>query len=183
MTEAPRPSGDGTDATPGPDPNAVPPPPPSAAPGGGYSQTPPPPPPGAGHGWPPGAYPPGPGTGAPPPGYASSDDKTWALIAHFGGAVGAFIGGGVLGFVGPLIAYLAKGQQSPTVRAHAIAALNFQILWSIIALVGAVLSCIGIGVIILAAAAIIEIIFGVIAGVKANEGQLYRYPMSANFIK
>jgi uncharacterized Tic20 family protein len=152
----------------------------SPPPQGGY-----PPPPGGGFS-PPGGYPPaggyqsGPGT--PPPGYASSDDKTWALITHFGGAIGMFISGGVLGFVAPLIAYLVKGQQSPTVRAHAVAALNFQILWSIIGLVAYLIGCF-LAFIPTFVVMAIGIIFGVIAGVRANEGQLYRYPMSATFIK
>ena len=30
---------------------------------------------------------------------------------------------------------------------------------------------------------VVVIVFGVIAGMKANEGQLYRYPMSTSFIK
>ncbi len=40
-----------------------------------------------------------------------------------------------------------------------------------------------IGFIIFPIAAIIGIIFGIIAGIKANEGQLYRYPMSISMIK
>ncbi len=44
----------------------------------------------------------------PPPGYANSDEKTWALVAHFGGAAGNLFCG-FLGFVAPLIALLAKG--------------------------------------------------------------------------
>jgi uncharacterized Tic20 family protein len=103
-------------------------------------------------------------------------------VAHFGGALGALISLGPLGFVGPLIAYLAKGQQSPTVRAHAVAALNFQILWSIIAFVLLFVSwCL----LFLPSVAVvvIQIVFGIIAGVKANEGTLYKYPMSVNFIK
>jgi uncharacterized Tic20 family protein len=127
-----------------------------------------------------GGYQPGPGV--PPPGYASSDDKTWALVAHFGGALGMFVGGGVLGFVAPLIAYSVKGQQSPTVRAHAVAALNFQILWSAIGVVGWILSCVTFGLITVAAM-IVGIIFGIIAGIKANEGQLYQYPMSLSIVK
>src|SRR5687768_8905229 len=59
--------------------------------------------------------------GTPPPGYANSDEKTWALVAHFGG---------IVGFVPALIVFLVKGQESPTVRAHAVTALNFQILVS-----------------------------------------------------
>ncbi len=146
------------------------PPPPSSGPPGGYQ----PPPPG-GYG--------GPGyAGAPPAGYATNDDKTWALIAHFGGALGAFISFGPLGFVGPLISYVAKGQQSPAVRAHAVAALNFQILWSIIAFVLLFVSWCMLFIPSLIVFAI-QIIFGIIAGVKANEGQLYKYPMSVSFIK
>jgi uncharacterized Tic20 family protein len=104
-------------------------------------------------------------------------------VAHFGGAAGMFLGGGVLGWLAPLIALLARGNQSPTARAHAVAALNFQLLWSVIALVGWILTCVLIGVLIGLAAMVIGIIFGIIAGLKANEGQLYRYPMSINFIK
>src|SRR5258706_44006 len=55
-----------------------------------------------------------------------------ALVAHFGGAVGMLVTGGVGGWVAPLIVLLAKGNQSPTVRAHAVNALNFQLLWSIV---------------------------------------------------
>jgi uncharacterized Tic20 family protein len=155
-----------------PGPGSAPPPPP-----GGYA---PPPPPGGYAPPPPGVYPPGP-TFAPP-GYASSDDKTWALIAHFGGAAAMFVSGGILGWVPPLIAYLVKGQQSPAARAHAVAALNFQLLWSIIGFAAMLIGCFlaFIPTLIIMA---IGVIFGVIAGVKANEGQLYRYPMSATFIK
>ncbi|SCE85916.1 hypothetical protein GA0074695_1661 [Micromonospora viridifaciens] len=158
-----------------PPPGGYPPPPGDQPPSGGY------PPPG-GYAAPGAGYPAGGAYGAPA-GYASSDDKTWALVAHFGGAAGMFIGGGVLGWVAPLVALLARGNQSPTVRAHAVAALNFQLIWSIIALVGWILTCILIGIVVGFAAMIIGIVFGILGGVKANEGQLYRYPMSANLIK
>ncbi|MCW6008048.1 DUF4870 domain-containing protein [Micromonospora sp. CPCC 205371] len=206
MTEAPRPSGEdeptspptppasysmpGEDPSPGyaPPPSAAEPPPPSPA----EPPPPPPPPPFSGAGYPPpqqSGYPPqGPPPGAyhggpPPAGYANNDEKTWALVAHFGGAAGALVGGGTLGWVGPLVALLAKGNQSPTVRAHAIAALNFQLLWSIITVVCWILACALIGFILAPIATIIAIVFGIIGGVKANDGQLYRYPMSAPLVK
>jgi uncharacterized Tic20 family protein len=122
-----------------------------------------------------------PGYGAAP-GYSTSDDRTWALLAHFGGALGAFVSGGPLAWVGPLIAYLAKGEQSPAVRAHALAALNFQLLWSIIAFVTYFVSwCLFFipSIIIFG----IQIAFGVIAGIKAANGEPYKYPMTVNFIK
>jgi uncharacterized Tic20 family protein len=105
------------------------------------------------------------------------------MIAHFGGAGAAFISGGWLGWLAPLIAMLVKGNESPTVRAHAVAALNFQILWSAVAVVGYILLCILIGVVIIPIAVLMSVIFGIIGGIRANEGQLYRYPASVSLIK
>jgi len=93
------------------------------------------------------------------------------------------LGAGAGGWLPPLIALLAKGNTSPTVRAHAVAALNFQILWSVVGIIGWVLTCAVIGVVIWLAAMALGIIFGIIAGLKANEGQYYKYPMSLNIIK
>jgi uncharacterized Tic20 family protein len=117
-----------------------------------------------------------------PPGYPSAEDKTWTLVAHFGGATGMLIGG-VGGWVAPLIVLLAKGNQSPTVRAHAINALNFQLLWSIIGVI-AWLVVWRLPVFLPAlAVAIIGVAFGIIGGLRANESQPYNYPMSASLIK
>lgn len=108
------------------------------------------------------------------------------MIAHFGGAAGTLVSWGTLGWVAPLIAMLAKGNQSPTVRAHSVAALNFQILWAIISFVSLILGgCLFWLVIpmVLFLVPLVPIIIGIIAGVKANEGQLPRYPMSVSLIK
>jgi hypothetical protein len=127
--------------------------------------------------------PPPPVPGTPPPGFASNEEKTWALIAHFGGAVGMFFLFGVGGWIAPLIAMVAKGDQSPTIREHAVKALNFQLTWSIVGVIGYVTICIVIGFIIFPVAALMGIIFGIIAGVKANDGQLYEYPAAIKMIK
>jgi uncharacterized Tic20 family protein len=153
--------------------------PPTSGPGYG-----PPPGSGGGYGPPPGNYGPPPqqyGYGAPAG--ASADDRTWVLVAHFGGAAGAFLGGGAGGWIAPLIAYLARGQQSPVVRAEAVKALNFQILWTIITVVGWITVCILIGWLVLLAAWLIATIFGVIAGVKASNNEPYNYPMTVSIIK
>ncbi|BCB79365.1 hypothetical protein Pflav_057750 [Phytohabitans flavus] len=78
---------------------------------------------------------------------------------------------------------MAKGNQSPTVRAHAIAALNFQLLWSIITVICWILICVVIGFVLAPIATIIAIVFGIIGGVRANDGQLYTYPMTFSIIK
>ncbi len=153
-------------------PPSAPAPPPSAPPSA------PPPPPGGGYS----AGPPISGNVAPV-GFANNDEKTWALIAHFGGAAVAFLSGGWLGWLAPLVAMLVKGNESPTVRAHAVAALNFQILWAGVSVISYILFCVIIGFLTLPIAILMAVIFGIIGGVKANEGQLYRYPASISIIK
>jgi uncharacterized Tic20 family protein len=123
--------------------------------------------------------------GAPPQGYPTTDDKTYALIAHWGGAAGVFVGGGFLGWVGPLIAYVAKGNVSPTVRAHAVSALNFHITWAIAYALSFVLAIVTCGFLFFVPMLVwlVPLIFGIIGGVKANNGEFYRYPMSIQMIK
>jgi uncharacterized Tic20 family protein len=131
---------------------------------------------------PPGPPPPPYSGGAAPLGYANNDEKTWALVAHFGGAAGAFLGYGGGGWIAPLIAMIAKGNESPTIRAHAVAALNFQITMTIAAFVGWVFTCFG-GFVISLIAMILGVVFGILGGLKANEGQFYNYPMSLKLVK
>ncbi len=191
----------GNDPTSG---SAPPPPPPSsgapqppgygAPPPPGYSAPPPPgygaPPPSSGAPYK-GSPPPGYGTPPPPdpgygygsqPGYAPGpDDKTWILVAHFGGALGSLLSLGVGGWIAPLVAFLAKGNQSPAVRAEAAKALNFQLLWSVVGVIGWVTFCLF--WLIVPVVLLITIIFGIIAGVRANSNEPYNYPLTFPLIK
>jgi hypothetical protein len=116
-----------------------------------------------------------------PAGYANSDEKTWALIAHFGGIV--------VGFIAGLVALLVKGNESATVRAHAVEALNFQITWSAILFITYIVAICtsfitgGLSFVLPLAAWAMLLIFSILAGVKANEGQLYHYPASLRLVK
>jgi uncharacterized Tic20 family protein len=110
-------------------------------------------------------------------GYANNDEKTWALIAHFGGII--------VGFIAPLVALLAKGNESPTVRAHAVEALNFQITWGVATIIASILGACTFGILFFLPIVtwVVIIVFSIIAGMKANEGQLYHYPMTVRLVK
>jgi uncharacterized Tic20 family protein len=110
-------------------------------------------------------------------------DATWNLVAHWGGALGMLITFGVGGWIAPLIALLVKGNQSPTVRAHAVDALNFQLVLSI---VGALAWLVTWRLPVfwpLLVVTLAGVVFGVIGGLRANEGLLYRYPFSARLVR
>jgi len=164
-------------------------------PPGGYPPPPPPPPYGN---QPPYGAPQPPPYGGPPQygpqngpqygGYhpgnnAAGEDRTWLLVAHFGGAAGALIAGGTLGWVAPLIAMVSRGPQSPQVRAEAVKALNFQLIIAIVAVVCWVLSFLVITILIGVAATIAGIVFGIIAGAKASNGEPAGYPLNATIVK
>jgi uncharacterized Tic20 family protein len=146
--------------------------PPPAAPAGGHN---PPPAYGAPAG---GAVPPGYGAGV-----SAADEKTWNMVSHFGGAGAAFVSGGFLGWVPPLISMLAKGNESQNVKANAVEALNFQLTWAIASVISYALMCLVIGFATIFVTIAVAVIFGIIAGVKSSNNEFYRYPVSVRIIK
>jgi len=108
-------------------------------------------------------------------GELTSDDKTMAMLAHLLGIV--------VGFVGPLIIWLIKKDQSKFVDYHGKEALNFQITVLIGYIVSSILSMVLIGCVTGAAVWIMSLIWSIIAGMAANKGEYYKYPVSIRIIK
>lgn len=107
------------------------------------------------------------------PGYVpTSDEKTIALLSH----IICF----VAPFLGPLIIYLVKKDDSAFVASHAKESLNFQITLLIII----ILFCISIvGLVFAWIPPIIGAVLVIVATVRASEGMLYRYPFNIRLIK
>ncbi|WP_130179343.1 DUF4870 domain-containing protein [Cryobacterium sp. SO1] len=103
-----------------------------------------------------------------------ADEKLWATLIHIGGII--------FSFLPALIGYIVLKDRGPFIRAHTATALNFQITLAIAYLVGGILTVIGIGVLILAAAGILNIVFSIIAAVAANKGEWYSYPLTIKFL-
>jgi len=108
----------------------------------------------------------------------------WCHLSALAGLVVPF--GNVLG---PLLIWQIKKSEIPSVDIHGKTALNFQltVLIAVLVLFGAafVLSFFCIGSLLFPlvfAVGIAGIVFGVIAGLKANEGKEYRYPYSLSLI-
>ena len=119
------------------------------------------------------------GTFAPPPAPAgvtpSSDDKLWGMLAHLSALL--------LGFVGPLVIWLVKKNESQFVDDQGKEALNFQITVFIAMMICAVLSVILIGLLLMPIVGIAALVFSIIGGIKANGGEAYRYPFAIRLIK
>lgn len=119
-----------------------------------------------------------------------AEDKQWASFAHFGGALGAFLGAGTAGWIAPLIIYLVFKDRGPFTRQESKEALNFQLTITIyvvgLYIVGTILALVLIGFLLYPLAWIIGvlgIIFGIIGGVKVNNGEAYRYFHAIRMVK
>lgn len=196
--DAPSPPGSGSGSLSGPPPDAPPAPPPPSA------DSVPGPAPDARLLPPPGVTPPGPGPGgtqgawgppgATPGGYAqhpagtagASDSRQMAMFAHLSAILASFIG---LPFIGPLVIWLLRKDQDPYVAEHGREALNANISYSIYMLAGTVvtvvLSFVFIGFLlipVLALAGVGWLVVSIIAGIKANNGEHFKYPLTIRFV-
>ncbi|MHC4240776.1 MAG: DUF4870 domain-containing protein [Planctomycetota bacterium] len=116
----------------------------------------------------------------------NKDARMWAMFCHLAALAGIVVP--VIGcIVGPLIVWQIKKDEFPFVDEQGKGAVNFQISMLLYLLVSAILwiplSFFCIGVFIPVAISIVDLIFLLIAAVKANDGEHYRYPLTIRFIK
>jgi uncharacterized Tic20 family protein len=103
-------------------------------------------------------------------GGVSDEDKQMAMFCHLGMLIG--------GFVIPLVIWMMKKDQSPFIDKHGKEALNFSIsmyIWSFALLI---VTC-GLGLIVLGP---LTIYWCIMAGLEANKGGMYQYPLTIRFI-
>ena len=106
----------------------------------------------------------------------------WAMFCHLAGLC-VFVVPFVGNIVGPLILWQIKKDEYPFVDEQGKGAVNFQISMTIYGLISVALSFVCIGIFLLAAVGVVDLVFLLIAAVKANNGQHYRYPLTIRFIK
>lgn len=123
-----------------------------------------------------------PSTAPPPPlGPVPQEQRPMGMLCHLLALAGYVIPFGNI--IGPLIVWMVKKDEMPFVDDQGKEALNFQITMTIIAIICAVTVCVGIGVVLLPIVGIVNIVFIIIASIKANEGAAYRYPFNIRMIK
>lgn len=105
----------------------------------------------------------------------SNDAKTMAMLCHL---LAIFTG-----FLGPLIIWLIKKDDSPFVDDQGKEALNFQISVLIAMIVSGLLTFICIGFVMMLAVVVANLVFCIMGAIKASKGEAYHYPVSIRFIK
>lgn len=107
---------------------------------------------------------------------APQEDRTIALITHLSGIIASFIV--------PLIIWLINKDkpEKAWLTEQAKEALNFQITIVLAWIVAIVLSFVAIGFLLYPVIWIGNLIFCILAGVAANKGENYRYPVTLRLV-
>src|SRR5213594_1139689 len=118
---------------------------------------------------------------SPPTPSTSSDVRTWSVLCHASALLGLFFH--FLGHLGgPLIVWLVKRGDSPEIDAHGKESVNFQITMLIYSVISGILCLVLIGFVLLAILHVLNVVFDIIASIRASEGKFYRYPFTIRFL-
>jgi len=105
---------------------------------------------------------------------SNANDKNIAVLTHLGGIF--------FGFIPALIVWLLKKDDSAYLGEQAREALNFQITVLIGFVVSWALTFVLIGLLLLPAVWIANIVLCIMAAVKTSQGEDYRYPFALRLI-
>ncbi len=111
----------------------------------------------------------------------SQEERTMGMVAHLISLVGFVIPFGNI--IGPLVIWLMKKDTMPFVDDQGKEALNFNITIAIAAVVSGILTLVLIGFIMMIVVGIAWLVLTIIAAMKANAGEMYRYPFTLRLIK
>ena len=114
-------------------------------------------------------------------GSVEQQTRQWAMFLHFSILAGFVVPVG--GLAVPILIWQLKKDELPEIDAHGKAAVNWIISKLIYAAVSVILAFVVIGIPMLIALGIASVVFPIMAGIKAGEGKLWKYPMSLTFFK
>jgi len=113
---------------------------------------------------------------------AEKQSRMWGMLCHLT-ALAGYVGIPLGNLIGPLVVWLLKRNEIPFVEEQGKEALNFQISMTIYGAVSAILILVVIGIPLLVALIVFDLVMIIVAAVKANNGQHFRYPITIRFLK
>ncbi len=105
----------------------------------------------------------------------------WNMLIHLSQLVGLLFP--LASIIAPLILWQMKKDEDPRIDQHGKEVINWEISLCIYAVVSGLLCFILIGFLFVAILALMYLIFAVIGGIKANNGEFWKYPMTIRFLK
>jgi uncharacterized protein len=107
--------------------------------------------------------------------------RQWTMLLHLSQLMGFVVP--LAGLVVPIVIWQLKKQDLPEIDAHGMAVANWIISEAIYFAVSLLLITVGLGIVLLLALATVAVVFPIVGAIKANTGELWRYPLSIRFLK
>lgn len=108
--------------------------------------------------------------------------RNMAMATHLTALI-AWVGVPLGHVIGPLVVWLTQKNKSDFIDKHGKESLNFQLSITLYSIIAFVLCIIFIGFLLLVAIFVMHLTLSIIAAMRANDGELYRYPMTIRFLR
>jgi uncharacterized Tic20 family protein len=112
---------------------------------------------------------------------SSKSTVNWGMLCHLAG-LATYLGIPFGNIIAPLIIWLIKRNGDPFVMSEGRESLNFNISFTLYAVMAGFLCYVLIGFVLLPVVLVCHIVLAIRATLKANKGETVRYPFSLRFI-
>lgn len=117
-----------------------------------------------------------------PPSYLQTpEQKQTGMFLHLSQLLNFIVPFG--GVIAPIVIWQMKKDEIPALDAHGKMIVNWMLSGLIYSIVSFILAFVLIGFIGFIALAIMGVVFPIIGGIKANNGEFWEYPVTIKFLK
>jgi len=117
----------------------------------------------------------------PPMALQTQEERQMGMFLHLSGLAFALVF--PLGIVLPIILWQTQKEKMPALDSHGKMVANWMISATIYGIVSFILMFVLIGFLTGAVVWLLAIIFPIVGGIKANNGEFWNYPLTIKFIK
>jgi len=117
----------------------------------------------------------------PPQSLQTPEQKQWGLFIHLSQFLNFIFPFG--GIIAPVVMWQMKKDEMPAIDAHGKMIVNWMISSVIYTIVSIPLMFVLIGFLTFFAVVVMSIVFPIIGAMKANNGELWEYPLTIKFLK
>jgi len=112
---------------------------------------------------------------------SDKDARMWSMILHLSMLSNFVIP--IAGVIAPIVIWQIKKDEYPIIDVHGKNAVNWLITAFIYSIIFFILMFAVVGFFLLIILGICATVFPIIAGIKANNGEVWKYPLTFQFLK
>jgi len=113
----------------------------------------------------------------------SEDRQTrmWGMFLHLSVFAGYAVP--IAGLLAPIVIWQIKKDELPLIDEHGKNLMNWLLSLLVYTIACVLLSFLFVGIPLLFLLALLSVVFPIVAGIKANNGEVWKYPLSIEFLK